>query len=57
MKLNLNVSVLEYAEAIIRATLKDYPDSARHLEYAQTFLKPPTDKDIGWNWIRERAAA
>jgi hypothetical protein len=57
MRTELTVSVLVYAEEILRATLRDYPNSARHLEYAQTFLKPPTDKEIGWNWIREKAAA
>jgi hypothetical protein len=63
----LTTSVLLYAEEIIRATLRDYPNSARHIEYAQTFLKlPPTPiepmvrpitADIGWNWVVERAAA
>jgi hypothetical protein len=65
MRTELMVSVLVYAEEIIRATLRDYPNSARHIEYAQTFLKlPPSPQgatdirtDIGWNWIREKAAA
>jgi hypothetical protein len=65
MRTELTVSVLVYAEEIIRATLRDYPNSARHIEYAQTFLKlPPSHQgatdirtDIGYNWIQERAAA
>jgi hypothetical protein len=64
VRIELTTSILVYAEEIIRATLRDYPNSARHIEYAQTFLKlPPSPQgatdirtDIGWNWIRGRAA-
>jgi hypothetical protein len=63
MRTELTVSVLVYAEAIIRATLRDYPNTDRHIEWAQTFLELPPNPpravltDIGWNWIREKAAA
>jgi hypothetical protein len=64
VRLELKVSVIQYTEAILRATLRDYPNTDRHLEYAQTFLKMPPNPtagmirlDIGYNWIQERAAA
>jgi hypothetical protein len=62
MRTELTTSVLVYAEEIIRATLRDYPNSARHIEWAQSFLELPPNPsanvghDIGWNWVVEKAA-